>query len=283
MSVRLLGVLALALLVACGRAPAPGAQNPNAVDAALLRPLLLDDAAQMSAYLSALPEAVYKVYEVAGVGKFHLDEVRDLIKDRLRRGEVWEADLQRLFSQHVKPDSTVIDAGAHIGAHTVVLARHAGPAGRVYAFEPQKKLYRELVFNLRLNGAANAVPLRFALGRGAGVIEMSPTVAGNEGSTGVGAGGDRAELRSVDSFGFRQVSFMKIDVEGFEDEVLEGARLTIARFRPAILIEIQGGHWFHESAPPEIRAKVAHTKKLLEGMGYKVDRLRGYDYLALPL
>jgi hypothetical protein len=126
------------------------------------------------------------------------------------------------------------------------------------------------------------VPLRYALGRTAGVIEMSPTVSGNEGSTAVGRGGDKAELRSIDSFAFSNVSFIKIDVEGYEDEVLEGARLTIARHRPVIMIEIQGGYPFIERAPPEIQTKVAATRALLAGMGYKVERIRGYDYLAVP-
>jgi hypothetical protein len=110
---------------------------------------------------------------------------------------------------------------------------------------------------------------------------MSPTLAGNEGGTAVGKGGDKAELRPLDSFGFRNLSFIKIDVEGFEDEVLEGARLTIARNRPVILIEIQGGHSL-ETAPPEIRAKIDGTRARLTGMGYKVERLKGADYLAIP-
>jgi FkbM family methyltransferase len=253
----------------------------NRVDEALLRPYLLDDRSDMRTYLAALPEGAYKVYEVPTLGKFYLDDIQDVIKDRLRKGRTWEGDLVRIFHSHVKPGSTVIDAGAHIGVHTLSLSMLVGVEGRVYAFEPQRKLYRELVHNLRLNGITNAVALRFALGRNAGVIEMSPTAA-NEGATAVGRGGDKAELRSIDSFAFGNVSFIKIDVESFEDEVLEGARLTIARHRPAILIEIQGGHFFLEQAPREILTKIAATRTKLVGMGYNVQRIRGNDYLALP-
>jgi FkbM family methyltransferase len=275
------------LLAACGEPEVPrkvdaAPVNINLVDEALLRPYLLDDRKEMETYLASLPEGVYRVHDVPTLGKFYLDDIKDVIKDRLRKGSTWEGDLVRLFSEHVKPGSTVIDAGAHIGVHTLPLAALAGPQGRVYAFEPQKKIYRELVHNLRLNGVGNAVPLRFALGRGVGVIEMESTVSGNEGHTAVGRGGDRAELRSIDSFAFKNVSFIKIDVEGFEDEVLEGARLTIARHRPVIMVEIQGGYFFIEQAPPEIQAKVAATRALLTGMGYNVRRIRGYDYLATP-
>ena len=284
-------MLCLLILAGCGERdlakPEPAKAsaskaNVNQVDAALLRPYLLDDRSEMEAYLASLPEGMYRVYEVPTLGKFYLDDIKDLIKDTLRKGRTWEADLERVFPLHVKPGSTVIDAGAHIGTHTLSLAALAGPEGRVYAFEPQKKIYRELVHNLRLNGVSNVVPLRFALGRNAGVIEMSPTVSGNEGSTAVGRGGDKAELRAIDSFAFDNVSFIKIDVEGYEDEVLEGARLTIARHRPVILVEIQGGYFYIERAPPQIQAKVRATRALLAGMGYKVQRVRGYDYLAVP-
>ncbi|NBR78651.1 MAG: FkbM family methyltransferase, partial [Alphaproteobacteria bacterium] len=53
--------------------------------------------------------------------------------------------------------------------------------------------------------------------------------------------GDQAELRTIDSFGFRNVSLLKIDVESLEDQVLDGARETILESKPVILAEIQGG------------------------------------------
>ena len=57
----------------------------------------------------------------------------------------------------------------------------------------------------------------------------------------MGEGGDQAELRTIDSFGFRNVSLLKIDVESLEDQVLDGARETILESKPVILAEIQGG------------------------------------------
>lgn len=274
--------LCLAFLVVAGAGCAPDEPaNPNAVDAALLRPALLDDRAHMEAYLAAWPADHYKQYRVDSLGVFYIDNVHDLIKAWLVRGLLWEKHLVALFPKYVKPGTTVIDAGAHIGTHTLALAKLAGPEGRVYAFEPQRKIYRELVYNMRLNRVSNVVPLRFALGDGAGVIEMARATVGNEGATPVGLGGDQAELRSLDSFGFRNVSFMKIDVEGFEDLVLHGARETVRRNRPVILIEIQGGQRY-ESASTEMRAKIDGTRARLAAMGYKVERVHDHDYLAIP-
>ena len=274
-------IVLLALAAGCDDGRPRQASNPNVVDEAVLRPVLLDDRAHMEAYLAAWPEALYKQYRVDSLGAFYIDNENDLIKAWLVRGLRWEKHLVVLFPKYVKPGTTVIDAGAHIGTHTLALAKLAGAEGRVYAFEPQRKIYRELVYNIRLNKAANVVPLRFALGDRAGVIEMAQATPGNEGGTQIGTGGDRAELRALDSFSFRNVSFIKIDVEGYEDHVLDGARETIQRNRPVILIEIQGGKTY-ETASPAMRATIDGTRGRLAAMGYKVERVHAHDYLAIP-
>jgi FkbM family methyltransferase len=281
MRVALLVIVGLALAVA-GCADDKPNPNPNVVNPALLYPVLLDDRAEMASYVAALPPGMYQQYEVKHVGKFHLDDIPgDGIKQWLRKGVMWEQHLVAHFRRHARAATTVIDAGAHIGTHTLTFARLVGSEGRVYAFEPQKKLYRELVHNAKLNQLTNIVPLRFALGAQPGVIEMDRVSEQSEGSTAVGKGGDKAELRPIDSFGFTNVSLIKIDVEGFEDAVLEGARLTIARSRPVIIIEIMGGA-DHANPAPEVRKRIEVTKAKLGEMGYKVSHIETHDYLALP-
>jgi hypothetical protein len=143
MSVRLHTLLAALLvgLAACER-------NPNQVDEYLLRPVLAGEQEETKAYLEKLPEGVYKEYAVA-VGRFYVDDENDMIKRMIVRNMVWDQYLIELYPKYVKPGTTVIDAGAHIGTHTMVLARLTGARGRVYSFEPQRKLHRELVYNLR--------------------------------------------------------------------------------------------------------------------------------------
>ena len=271
---------AFALALVLALAACDWGANPNDIDEVLRRPLLPGEQEQMRAYLEKLPEGAYKEYPVA-IGKFYVDDDKDMVKSAIVRNLVWDRHLLELFPKYVRPGSTVVDAGAHIGVHTVPLARLVGAKGRVYAFEPQRKIYRELVFNLRLNGIDNVVPLRFALGHTTGITEMNRAEVGNEGATGVGSGGDRVELRTLDSFGLRNVSLIKIDVEHFEDHLLEGAQLTIARYRPVILIEIMGGH-FYDRATPEIRARIDGTQARLRALGYKVSHIYAHDYLALP-
>ena len=254
----------------------------NEVPSELLAPRLLDDRKEFASYLAQFPKDHYRMVEVRGQGRFYLDDGRDLIKDILRAGKMWEPEIHALLQLKVQPGSTALDVGAHIGTHTIALAKAVGPEGRVYAFEPQRKIFRELVYNLQLNDLHNVVPLRFAAGDTPAVIEMNPTAAGNEGQTSIGAGGDKAEIRTIDSFGFRNVSLIKIDVESFEDHVLEGARATIRREKPTLFVEIQCSESF-DSAPPEMRAKIVHTIQLIEQMGYFVTRLDGADYMAVPM
>lgn len=247
-----------------------------------LAPTLLQDLDEIASYVEAFPVADYAVHEVAGVGSFYLDDGHDLIKDMLRQGFPWEPEVAALLVKTIRPGSTVLDIGAHIGTHSVTMGRLVGDGGRVYAFEPQRKIYRELVQNMRLNGADNIIPLRYALGSEAGVIEMNPAVAGNEGHTSVGEGGDPVELRTIDSFGFRNVSLVKIDVEGFEDPVLAGCVETIAANRPMLILEIQGDDNF-DDAMPAMRAKIVGTIQTIEAMGYRVVRISEFDYMGVPL
>lgn len=267
------------LVVSCDEPPPPYEPIP----VVSVSPELLDDREEIRRYLNAFPVSDYQRYDVPDVGSFFVDDPADMIKQVIVAGDKWERHSFDLLAEHVVPGSVVVEVGAHIGTHTVRIGQLAGPWGRVYAFEPQRKIYRELHHNLALNGLANVVALRMAIGAGATrVIEMNPTTPGNEGGTGVGAGGDAAELRSLDSFGFERVSVLKIDVETYENEVLDGAVDTIRRNRPVILIEIMGGT-DSETASPAVLEQIAVTRGKLEALGYSVSQVFKHDYVALPL
>jgi FkbM family methyltransferase len=243
-------------------------------------PLFLKDSEESAKFLGEFPLDQYRVFSV-GEDRFFLDHLPDFIKNHIRHGVEWEPQLTPHIKAFARPGTTAIDAGAHIGTHTIALARAVGTEGKVFAFEPQRKLHRELHHNLRLNGLTQAKALRFALGDESGVIEMSPPVKGNEGGTGVGSGGDKAELRPLDDFPFKNVSFLKVDVEGFEIPVIRGATKLIKRERPVILVEILGGVDL-DNATAEQKGKIKETQDLIQALGYIVKRVDYYDYLALP-
>lgn len=254
----------------------------NQVDPGLLEPVPIAGMEEQQAYLEAFPFGDYEIHEVPGVGAFFLDSPTDVIKDVLRQGRVWEPHIVKLLEAHIVPGSTAIDVGAHIGTHTVTMSRLVGRCGHVYAFEPQARIHRELVKNLELNHVCNATALRCAVGATPGVVELTPPPVGNVGATAIGTGGEKVELRTLDSFGFRNVSLLKIDVECFEDEVLNGARETIVDNRPTIIVEIMTGYRM-VVAPPATKERIQHTISYIEGLGYSVSNIRHFDYLAIPV
>lgn len=230
-------------------------------------------------FINAFPLESYDLVNIPLSGYFYLDRNPDCIKDVLRRGIAWEITTMNLIKKYASPNSTVVDIGAHIGTHTLTMSRCVGNNGRVYAFEPQMKVYRELVMNMQENDCKNISAYRCAMGDTEKMIEMRSAFPENEGATGIGSGGDYAFMLPLDDFDLNKVSFIKIDVENTEDEVLEGARQTIMRNRPVMLVEIMGNIVY---SPANREQCVLRTIKKLENMGYKVSHFECNDYLAIP-
>lgn len=126
----------------------------------------------------------------------------------------------------------VLDVGANIGCVSQALL---ASGSSVVAFEPQPAIYELLVLN-----APTAVCHNIGLGSKAGKAYM-PKVdyskRGNFGGLGIGSGTLEVSVQTLDSFAFENVSLIKIDVEGYEEEVLRGAVETIARCKPTIYLE----------------------------------------------
>ncbi len=148
----------------------------------------------------------------------------------------------RLLEQIARPGMTVVEVGANIGAHTVAIARACQP-GTVYAFEPQRRVFQVLCANLALNDIENVVALQQACGAEAGEVVVPPLnyrAPGNFGGISMlppTSVGERVPLVRLDDLRLPACGLIKVDVEGFEAEVLKGATDTIARTRPLLYVE----------------------------------------------
>jgi FkbM family methyltransferase len=156
-------------------------------------------------------------------------------------GEYSEAEID-LLCQVLNAGDTVVEVGANIGAHTLPLAQHVGPSGVVYAFEPQRILFQTLCANMALNGVTNAHCHQVAVGQAAGHIVvpwLDYGVENNFGGLGLGGyrDGERVAQVTLDQLGLARCRLLKIDVEGMEQQVLEGAAGTVARCRPFLYVE----------------------------------------------
>ena len=170
----------------------------------------------------------------------------------------------RLFEQIVKPGMTVVEVGANIGAHTVPLARACDP-GVLYAFEPQQRVFQILCANLALNDIRNVIAFPDASGAEAGWAVIPALDYGadyNFGGVSVMRPGQPVRglpvrITPLDSLKLPSCHVLKIDVEGFEPEVLRGARETIARCRPLLYVE------------NDRAANQQEIISLIAGMGYR--------------
>jgi FkbM family methyltransferase len=182
-------------------------------------------------------------------------------------GEFSELEWQFLRG-YCRAADTVVEVGANIGAHTVTLSKAVGPAGRVVAIEPQPVIFRMLCANLALNGALNVDTHQCGCGAAGGTMSLPPLDYESEKNFGgisleaydAARPACAVPIRRLDDLleAAPRVDLIKIDVEGMETEVLNGASTVIDRFRPTLYVE---------------NDRVPQSKMLIEtlaGMGYRM-------------
>lgn len=160
----------------------------------------------------------------------------------------WEPEVQALLPQLLTADSVVWDVGAATGFHTLIMARLVGRNGRVVAFEPLPENLVLLRENILLNGFENVAVVEVALSdrsrRGVLVAEGDDEVSIALAEPGAGEAGIEIDVTTADTIlldgSVPAPSLIKIDVEGAEIELLDGARETLKRHKPVLLVEVHG-------------------------------------------
>jgi FkbM family methyltransferase len=183
---------------------------------------------------------------------------------------------------YCKQFRAAVDVGAHVGFWSMQLTKRFE---MLHAFEPVAAFRDCWVENMApfMSGPENpewdghSMQLhQCALGARPGRVLMTvPKLNGglDTGGTHVGGDGD-IEMRTLDDFDFGHVDFIKIDCEGYEHHVIEGARDTIARWQPTIIVE-QKPH----KLGPNFGIKGTPAVDLLKAMGYTVRAEISGDYI----
>jgi|WetSurMetagenome_2_1015567.scaffolds.fasta_scaffold30081_4 FkbM family methyltransferase len=155
-------------------------------------------------------------------------------------GEFSEAEVH-FFRQIIKDGWTVVDVGANHGTHTVALAQLVGRYGRVYSFEPQRYLYHILCANLALNDLTNVEAHCMGVGKECGLLNVpfvDYTSSNNFGAVEMGGEqGRKVPLLTLDALKLKTLHFAKIDAEGMEGDIIDGAVETIQNHRPLLYME----------------------------------------------
>ena len=164
-----------------------------------------------------------------------LDVSRSKVQQLLwLRGERYFEE-RELLCQHVRPGMTLVDVGANIGGYALMLAAYLKGEGSIICLEPDPTNLIELRANVAGNHLEPSITiLPVAAGSADGVISFEPGLnahAAEDGSM-------QVEVRRLDSLNLPQVDFIKIDVEGFEGSVLDGAQALIERCHPTLFLEL---------------------------------------------
>jgi FkbM family methyltransferase len=195
------------------------------------------------------------------------------------RGYVNEPDTIDFIVQHAK-DGDIIHAGAFFGDFLPALSRGCSASSKIWAFEPDPESYRCALITTLINDLQNISLINAGLGEASGVAEL--VTQDDKGSalgelsyirprSGRGSSGAVAvEIVAIDDVvpADRKVSVLQLDVEGYEQQALSGALVTIHRNRPFLIVEtLPREEWFAKNLKP---------------LGYRIDRQIHYNTLLIP-
>lgn len=203
----------------------------------------------------------------------------------------YEPFIQKIIMSVLRPGDIVIDVGANIGIHSLVMAQTVGKTGAVYSFEPHPIIFNKLVTNIGLNNMRWVHPIKAALSDSSGQAVLQGFGESSNQGTSTLCTSDKTNNQfqiktiTLDEFvastKIPSLSLIKIDVEGHELNVLQGAIKTLATFKPLIIFE---------------NSKKNIPCELFWNLGYAIYQIhhdhvtpsimantKGYNFLAIPL
>lgn len=182
--------------------------------------------------------------------------------------QAYQGKKQLAAFNYVKQFRNAIDIGAHIGLWSYNMAHEFK---YVYAFEPVKEFRECFSLNVMFPNVA-----LFPVALGDNALERVEMVLtpDNTGSTHVKEGVGNVEVKTLDAYEFQDIDFIKIDTEGYELKVLRGARETILRCKPVIIVEQK-----RDMATARYGLPALGAVEYLKELGMTVQAVFGGDYV----
>lgn len=176
--------------------------------------------------------------------KLSPDFNHDLILFKLySEHKLYEPATTRLVQKILSPGMVFVDAGANNGYFSLLASRIVGATGKVYAFEPSEAAYNRLVLNIGLNKAYNIKAYKLALSDKTGYANLYQNSLDEGGhsllryDTSVSRKHERVKVEKLDNIIKGKCNLIKMDVEGFEKEVLQGSNKIIKNDCVELILE----------------------------------------------
>ena len=180
-----------------------------------------------------------------------------------------------LLMDETKADDTVADVGANVGMYTLPWAKRLGPAGRVVAFEPDSAMFNLLKENVTLNHCGDRVQLVKAAVGADGVPRSLCGGIGDLSYVSAQSGPNSVLIEGVCLDQFNSgipLRILKIDVEGYEEEVLKGALRSLSSSELRLVyVELHPWAW----ARSGLATTAESIERLLTNCGYSLQYLDG--------
>ena len=168
---------------------------------------------------------------------------------------------KELLLANIKENDTVIDVGANVGEISLRAANIVGnKKGIVYSFEPDHINFNRFLNNIKINAVKNITPINKGLGNVDGVFSLSVVDENNRGMNRIVESNEslntsKIEVITLDNYiklkNITRVDLIKIDTEGFEMNVIKGAKDLLKRFRPILFIELDEKNLIAQNSSPK--------------------------------
>lgn len=227
---------------------------------------------------------IYKLYETKN-GKYYLPvfALADIICNQIKNNEIYQSEIVDLAKQYVEENTAVLDVGSNFGQLTVEFSKLKKNV-LVYSFEAQEFVFKLLKKNVNIN-KCNAKCFYNLVGNENKTIKIKTTSLdrfSTWGSNNIIITDDDKKFNyikaiKIDDLNIKEkISFMKIDVQGKDLDVLKGAKQTILKNKMPILFE------YEKIFENVYGYKFKDFENFIYEINYKIQLKSGQDYLILP-
>jgi len=205
----------------------------------------------------------------------------DIVGKSISEGNLWEPHIVSFLKKELTKDSVFVDIGSNYGWHSLIAS---SLCKKVYSFEPQKMMYnlqKESILKSKIKNI-DVYPI------GLGKIDSTANLRSidytenniNIGDLGIGSGGEEIKISTLDAMNLESVDIIKLDVQGYERYVLDGAENTINKNRPILIVEVEE---FQLSKFNLSSIDIFEKIKSLEYEIYLMDHTYPSDHVCVPL